>query len=30
LMESAGFQVDALDFNLRTAFIHMVIVATRQ
>ncbi len=29
-MESAGFRVDALDFNWRTAFIHMVIVATKE
>jgi SAM-dependent methyltransferase len=30
LMQSAGFQIKALDFNWRTAFIHMVIVATKQ
>lgn len=30
MMQSAGFQVAALDFNWRTAFIHMVIVATKQ
>jgi len=30
VMESAGFRVAALDFNWRTAFIHMVIVATKQ
>lgn len=29
-MESAGFEVTALDFNWRTAFIHMVIVATKR
>jgi len=30
LMENAGFQVVALDFNWRTAFIHMVVVANAQ
>ncbi len=30
LMENAGFRVAALDFNWRTAFIHMVIVGTKQ
>jgi len=29
LMERAGFEIAALDFNWRTAFIHMVIVARR-
>lgn len=29
LMERAGFEVAALDFNWRTAFIHMVIVARK-
>ena len=28
LIESEGFQVNAIDFNWRTAFIHMVIAAT--
>jgi SAM-dependent methyltransferase len=28
LIESEGFQVDTVDFNWRTAFIHMVIAAT--
>lgn len=30
LMERAGFEISALDFNWRTAFIHMVIVATKR
>jgi len=29
-LESAGFEVAALDFNWRTAFIHMVIVARKK
>lgn len=29
VMEKAGFEVSALDFNWRTAFIHMVIVARK-
>jgi SAM-dependent methyltransferase len=30
LMQSEGFHIRALDFNWRTAFIHMVIVAIKQ
>lgn len=30
VMESAGFNIAALDFNWRTVFIHMVIVATKR
>jgi SAM-dependent methyltransferase len=30
LMERAGFEIAALDFNWRTAFIHMVIVARKR
>jgi SAM-dependent methyltransferase len=30
MMQRAGFAVRALDFNWRTAFIHMVIVAAKQ
>lgn len=30
LMENEGFRIKALDFNWRTAFIHMVIVAEKQ
>lgn len=29
LLESSGFRVDAVDFDWRTAFIHMVVVATK-